>query len=155
MVLKLSNLLRYVIYDGKGELVLLQHEIEHIRQFISLFQMKNEKPLDIQFDIDGEISNIKIEPMILIPIVENCFKHCDFDSNEKAFVRIYLKIVNKMLLFQTINTKNNQDLQKDKIGGVGLENIRKRLTLKYLDDFSLLVNNKEKRFEIDLQLKTL
>lgn len=155
MVLKLSNLLRYVIYDGKGELVSLQHEIEHIRQFIALFQMRYEEPIDIQFNIEGDVSNINIEPMILIPLVENCFKHCDFDTNEQAFIRIYLKIANKVLYFQTINTKNNQDVQKDKVGGVGLENIRKRLELKHIDSFSLLVNNKEALFEIEMKLNIL
>lgn len=152
MVLKLSNLLRYVIYDGKAEQVELKREVEHIQQFIDLFQMRSETPLNIYFEVNGNINNIKIEPMILIPIVENCFKHCDFDTNESAFVKIDLKVNKDLLHFQTTNTKNNQDLQKDKVGGVGLENIRKRLELKYGNSYRLSVIREENCFEVNLEL---
>lgn len=152
MVLKLSNLLRYVIYDGKAEQVELKREVEHIQQFIDLFQMKSEEKLNIQLSISGNIDPIKIEPMILIPIVENCFKHCDFDTNENAFINIDLIVDNNTLHFKTINTKNNQDIQKDKVGGVGLENIRKRLELKYKEGYQLTVNEKAAQFIVDLML---
>lgn len=152
MVLKLSNLLRYVIYDGKAEQVELTREVEHIQHFIELFQMKSETPLKITFKVNGKVNGTKIEPMILIPIVENCFKHCDFDTNEHAFVDITLNVENKKLIFQTINSKNNQDLQKDKVGGVGLENIRKRLELNYIDRHELKVTPEEERFTVHLEL---
>ncbi len=155
MVLKLSNLLRYVIYDGKAEQVELQHEVKHIQQFIELFQMRSEQPLNIQFQVTGETKGIQIEPMILIPIVENCFKHCDFDTNEQAFVKIHLQIKDKMLHFQTINSKNDADLQKDKVGGVGLKNIHKRLELKYKEKYQLAVIGEKNRFEVDLKLEIL
>lgn len=155
MVLKLSNLLRYVIYEGKAEQVELQQEVKHIQQFIELFQMRSEQPLNIQFQVTGETKGIQIEPMILIPIVENCFKHCDFDTNEQAFVKIHLQIKDKMLHFQTINSKNDTDLQKDKVGGVGLENIHKRLELKYKEKYQLAVIGEKNRFEVDLELEIL
>ncbi len=153
MVLKLSNLLRYVIYDGKAEQVELKREIEHIQQFIALFQMKSEEQLNIQLSINGNIDHIKIEPMILIPIVENCFKHCDFDTNEHAFIKIDVTVEPNVLRFQTINTKNNQDIQKDKVGGVGLTNIRKRLDLKHKEDYQLKVTDHANQFTVDLLLK--
>ncbi|MBK7872964.1 MAG: GHKL domain-containing protein [Saprospiraceae bacterium] len=90
--------------------------------------------------------------MILIPIVENCFKHCDFDTNDKAFIKINLEIKDEILHFNTINTKDDQNQQKDRVGGVGLENIRKRLDLKYKDAYQLLVNSKENTFAVDLKL---
>ncbi|MDX1939501.1 MAG: histidine kinase [Saprospiraceae bacterium] len=152
MVLKLSNLLRYVIYDGKAEQVELKREAEQIKEFIELFQMRSEEPLDIHFDVKGINNNIKIEPMILIPIVENCFKHCDFDTNDNAFIKINLQVQNEILHFNTINTKDDQNQQKDRVGGVGLENIRKRLDLKYKDGYQLLVNSKENTFSVDLTL---
>lgn len=152
MVLKLSNLLRYVIYDGKAEQVELKREAEQIQEFIALFQMRSEEPLNIHFDIKGGCNNIKMEPMILIPIVENCFKHCDFDTNDKAFIKINLEIKDEILHFNTINTKDDQNQQKDRVRGVGLENIRKRLDLKYKDAYQLLVNSKENTFAVDLKL---
>ncbi|MFN7117674.1 MAG: sensor histidine kinase [Saprospiraceae bacterium] len=152
MVLKLSNLLRYVIYDGKAEQVELKREVEHIQEFIHLFQMKSETSLAINFTVKGNLNFIKIEPMILIPIVENCFKHCDFDTNMHAFIKIDLVMDNNILHFQTINTKNDQDLQKDKVGGVGLENIRKRLEMKYKDQHQLIIERQKDQFLVDLTL---
>jgi len=152
MVLRLSNLLRYVIYDGRAERVALKREVEHIRQFIELFQMRSEEELDIQFNSRGEIDGVQIEPMILIPIVENCFKHCDFDTNERAFICIDLKVRNGQLFFKTVNSKDDRNQQKDRVGGVGLENIRKRLELRYQNKHELSINNEAFRFEVVLHL---
>ena len=153
MVLKLSNLLRYVIYDGQEKMVRLQREIEQIGAFVELFQMRSEDPLDISFDCEGNVEGRSIEPMILIPIVENCFKHCDFDTNEKAYVRIKLRVEGAKIHFQTENSKNEMDTQKDKVGGVGLDNIRKRLELKYPDRFNLEVDNQPYRFYVNLHMQ--
>ncbi len=152
MVLKLSSLLRYVIYEGRAELVSLKRESEQIQEFIELFQMRNEEPVDIQYQIDGDLTGAQIEPMILIPLVENCFKHCDFDSNSKARVTIKLKLSGHQLIFETYNTRNENDRQKDKVGGVGLTNIRKRLTLKYPDRHQIEIEAAENHFRTYLQL---
>ncbi len=153
MVLKLSNLLRYVIYDGQAEQIELKREVEHIQHFIELFQMRSENPLDIKFNTSDKLNGMKIEPMILIPIVENCFKHCDFDSNAQAFVQIDLQVGNGYLYFKTVNSKDDRNQQKDKAGGVGLENIRKRLALKYRDQHQLKIYNSTTTFEVQLDLK--
>jgi len=152
MVLRLSNLLRYVVYDGKAEQVALTREIEHIHQYIELFQLRSETPANIRFTIEGQTKGYMIEPMILIPLVENCLKHCDFDTNDQAFVQIALKTQPGKLFFQTINSKSNSDLQKDKVGGVGLENIQKRLQLKYPERFSFEISDKNDTFEVRLEM---
>lgn len=118
MVLRLSNLLRYVIYDGRAERVALKREVEHIRQFIELFQMRSEEQLDIKFDTRGEIDGVQTEPMILIPIVENCFKHCDFDTNKRVFVCIDLQVDNEELYFKILNSKDDRHQQKDRVGAL-------------------------------------
>ena len=153
MVLKLSNLLRYVIYEGKSKKVPLASEVEHIREYIGLFQMRSEEALNIDFETKGKPEGIMIEPMILIPIVENCFKHCDFDTNENAFVKIELNCIDGRLSFHTTNSKNDQNTQKDKVGGVGTENIRKRLALKYKDQHKLDIHDKKHEFTVDLEIE--
>ncbi|MCF8246877.1 MAG: histidine kinase [Saprospiraceae bacterium] len=153
MVLKLSQLLRYVVYEKKGDLVPLEKEVEHIRHFIELFQMRNEEPQDIEFTAEGELNGVKIEPMILIPIVENCFKHCDFDTNPKAFVKMQLTVREGELTFNTANTKNDADQQKDRTGGVGLENIHRRLALQHPDDFQLETHDELGLFKVFFVLK--
>ena len=149
MVLKLSNLLRYVVYDGKGEPVSLKKELEQIQQFIELFQMRSEAPLRIVFEKNTIPDRAFIEPMILIPIVENCFKHCDFDTNERAFVEMSARVEGSSLRFTTLNSKNDNDKQKDKSGGVGLMNIQRRLELQHPGKWKMSSNNHGTKFEVE------
>lgn len=153
MVLQLSELLRYVVYDGQAEKVGLQKEVQQINRFIKLFQMRQEIPVDIQFNTTEIPSDLRIEPMILIPLVENCFKHCDFDTNSEASTQIELKIKDNELYFHTFNTRDDLNLQKDTTGGVGLKNIRKRLTLKYPGAHRLEIEQNAKSFEVHLFVK--
>lgn len=152
MILKLSDLLRYVIYKGEAKKVSLEEEVVHIQKFIDLFQMSQEEDLNIVFLTEGNLSSIKVEPMILIPLVENCFKHCDFNTNPNAFIELHLILEDKQLIFKTVNSKNNTDHQKDKTGGVGLVNIRKRLSLNYGTDYTLEQINTNTNFTIHLTL---
>lgn len=153
MVLRLSNLLRYVVYEGKAKSVALRDEIEQIEAFIELFQMKSEHPLNISFEKKGAVSHQQIEPMILIPLVENCFKHCDFNENPDAFIELQLSLENNVLYFMTKNTKNDTDKQKDQVGGVGLENIKKRLNLNHGNNYELNIKEEKDRFEVNLKIQ--
>lgn len=153
MILKLSDLLRYVVYESKYDKVLLEKEVKHIKKYTELVQMKSEHPLDIQIEVKGDIEGVMIEPMILIPLVENCFKHCDFDTNESAFTRIILEIRNGSLIFKTQNSKNEIDTQKDTVGGVGLENIKRRLNMYYPNRHVFEIQNDSKFFAVNLSLK--
>jgi LytS/YehU family sensor histidine kinase len=107
--------------------------------------------MDIRFEIRGEPANVKIEPMILIPLVENSFKHCDFDTNPAAYAHFSLEIKGDHLVFTTQNTVNTINRQKDKVGGVGLSNINKRLSLKYPEDFQFKTTSTENTFEVYLK----
>jgi hypothetical protein len=131
MLLKLSDLLRYVIYEGRKKEVSLQKEVQQIHTFIELFQMRNEHPVQITFEVDVQQAGLCIEPMILIPLVENCFKHADFGLNPMANTVIQLSADTTKIRFRTQNTFNQSDVQKDQVGGVGLENIAHRLQLRY------------------------
>lgn len=153
MVLQLSELLRYVVYEGQAEKVALEKEVQQIKRFIELFQMRQEKPVQIQFTTEIIPSDLKIEPMILIPLVENCFKHCDFDTNPNAQTRIHVTVAARELLFHTYNTKDDNDLQKDTSGGVGLQNIQKRLKLKYPSQHSIHIEQQVDSFDVQLQIK--
>ncbi|MBV6654955.1 MAG: histidine kinase [Mameliella sp.] len=151
MVLRLSNLLRYVVYDGREDRVQLSREVDQIREYIALFQMRSEREQTIDFKVSQASVAYWLEPMILIPLVENCFKHCNFDSNPDAFVRISLSVEADQLQFETLNSKDDSQ-QKDKTGGVGLVNIRKRLDLKYDKHYDLEIFSEEHQFTVKLSL---
>lgn len=150
MILLLSDLLRYVIYEGKEGKVSLEKEILHIRKFIQLYQMRNEEDKNISLSVEGDIQNVEIEPMILIPFIENCFKHSDLDFNNDGYIAIDILLREDFLFFYCKNTKNDNNLQKDKTGGVGLVNIQNRLTLLYGEKASFELIQKEDTFEVNL-----
>lgn len=153
MVMQLSKLLRYVVYDSKTEQIPLETEIAHIEQYLQLFRMRSEEPLDIRFQVSGSVEGVRLEPMLLIPLVENCCKHVDFEINEKAFIQLDLRVEQGWLHFLTRNSKNAQDTQKDKVGGVGLENLRQRLELLYPQAHRFSVKEEENSFEVNFSLR--
>ena len=153
MVLKLSKLLRYVIYDSQEKKVSLKKEVQQIEEFIGLFQMRMEEPANIQFNYTGVDHHQLVEPMILIPFLENGFKHGDFDTNANAYLKADLCVKNDQLDFQVVNSKNNLDTQKDSQGGVGLDNIKKRLELKYSKQYQLDIQDLEDQFFVHFKLR--
>jgi two-component system LytT family sensor kinase len=152
MILKLSELLRYAIYEGQKSRVLLSKEWEQIEQLVELFQMKAPKPLNIQLEVLGTLENQEIEPMMLIPLVENCLKHADFELNESVFVKISLDIKAHQFNFSTSNSKAENNYKKDQLGGVGLQNIQSRLELNYKGKYQLEIQDYSNRFELSLEM---
>ncbi|MEL6867869.1 MAG: histidine kinase [Bacteroidota bacterium] len=153
MILQLSTLLRYSIYESQKEQVPLRAELNQIEKYLDLFITSQEEPPNIRLELKGEIDNWMIEPMILIPLVENCLKHGDFNTNPNAFVAISLLAEKDHLWFKTHNSKNDADQQKDKTGGVGLQNIQKRLALKYPERHQFEQKAGETDFEVNLKLR--
>ena len=131
MVLRLSDLLRYVTYDAQNDRVPLEKEITQIRAYLELFQLKSEHPLPVHFEIKGDTDGRQTEPLLLLPLVENALKHGDVEDNPAGFVRIAIHNEATRLLFQVENSFDPDNLQKDAVGGVGLENIRQRLELNH------------------------
>lgn len=130
MVLRLSDLLRYVTYDARADKVPLEKELGQIRSYIDLFQMKSEQPLPIRFEVEGDISG-EIEPLLLLPLVENALKHGDIEENPEGFLRVHIRNTPAAMIFTVENSFDQENRQKDMVGGVGLENILKRLALNY------------------------
>lgn len=131
MVLRLSDLLRYVTYDGQAAQVPLEKEIAQIHAYLELFQLKSEHPLNIRFQVENTAEGRFIEPVLLLPLVENALKHGDLDTRPDAFLNINLQNASNRLLFRIENSFDPENRQKDETGGVGLSNVRRRLELNY------------------------
>ncbi len=151
MILKLSSILRYAIYEGEKGKVPLQKELEQLQELVGLFKMKNEIHPDIRLEIEGDLSTWEIEPMLLIPLLENAFKHGDFEDNSKAFAHLKIAVDEKEFYFSIINTKT-ENRQKDEIGGVGLANIGKRLQVNYPGKYFFETKNEKDVFNVELKL---
>ncbi|MFZ6665921.1 sensor histidine kinase [Peijinzhouia sedimentorum] len=150
MILKLSNLLDYILYQVDKPSVNLANEIDHIKDYIELEKIRFQDTLSVDLSISEIDFEIDIAPMLLIPFVENSFKHGDRSTN-KSQVYISLKTDTEKIQFTVKNNIKNSNSTVNE-NGIGLTNVRKRLDLSYPDNYSLLVNYDEDWFEINLIL---
>ena len=145
---RLTTLLRYALYE-KEDMVLLQKEIKAVKDLVDLQTMRYdfEPALDIEIEEGNE--QLKIPPFILIPFVENIFKHANLKNpKERAVIKLYSE--KEHLIFYSKNEVSHQN--KDQVGGIGLENIRKRLELIYGEEHELEINQGE-NFEVILKIE--
>jgi LytS/YehU family sensor histidine kinase len=151
----LSHLMRYMIYESNVDLISLEKEIQQINRLIELQKLRFAKDDDIQIDfsIDGEAEKVQIPPMLLIPFVENAFKH-GISLSAPSFVRIHLNADEDMLEFSVNNSKHFRSDNKEDFGlGIGLQNVSRRLELLYPGNHELAISDGEKVFEVRLVLR--
>jgi len=150
-ILKLSELLRYVLYEKEdaNNKVSLDKEIKHINSFIDLAKLRHEGDTFINFSIEGTPNGKRVAPLLLFPLIENSFKHGVLTDPEKP-VDIELKISDHSMDFHLQNFKNKY--LKDLEGGIGIQNVSKRLDLLYGKNYIFKVNETDEKFFVDLQL---
>lgn len=150
-VMQLSEILRYMVYDSNEQKVALEREINYIKNFVDLKLLKDSRGMDVQLDLDQVTPGLMVAPLLFIPFVENAFKHSRIEDLHKGFIRINLKTDRDKITLRVVNSVSASDFTKDKIGGVGLENIQKRLKLLYPDDqHELTITQTDEQFEVVL-----
>jgi len=148
-ILRLSELMRYVIYKGRQPMVRLAEEVKYMTDYMQLQQIRLKKDLDLQFEI-GKIENEQIlAPLLLIVFVENAFKHGIEPAEDAAFLHLKMKCENKRLYF---SCENSLEPQVPKEGGIGLSNLKRRLVLLYPDKHRLETFVKNNTFTAVLEL---
>jgi hypothetical protein len=151
MILKLSNLLDYILYQIEKPQVLLKDEINHLLDYISLEKMRFHDTLKVESTIEIANETAQIAPMLLIPFVENAFKHGNI-LNGFLNVTIYVKVENDVLVFRIKNSAIKESKIKK---GIGLENIVKRLDLLYSKSYTLNTSYSENYFLVELTIRNL
>lgn len=150
VILKLSEMMRYTIYDCKEDTVSIENEIAYLENFIALQEMRHHKRGQINFEKNVANHGIQIAPMILIVFLENAFKH-GFDLLKKdAFLKIGVTVKENTLRFYSVN--NFKPLDKGEIMGIGLENVKRRLSLIYPTRHTLNIAKENNVFRVDLEL---
>jgi two-component system, LytTR family, sensor kinase len=134
-------MLRYVLYDCEQAFVHIHQEITYIENYLALFALKSTNPFSISFDKKIENPNTKIAPMILIPFIENALKHSHIEKRGNSFIHISISEERNSFRFEVENSKPAKTIQKDSIGGIGLENVKKRLAILYPQKHSLTIND--------------
>ncbi len=151
-LIKLSSLMRYMLYETDEQKVPLEKEIEYIQSYIDLQQQRFGKNVKIFTSFNNVDNGSEIEPMLLIPFVENAFKH-GTGIIADAQINIELKMDGGILQFIVSNKYNDvSNESKDKSSGIGLNNVRRRLNLLYDKHHALLINKKDGWFTVSLQI---
>jgi two-component system LytT family sensor kinase len=149
-LIQLSQIMRYFLYESNADKVPLEKEVEYLRNYISLQQQRFGTSLKVNFQASGIAGANEIEPMLLIPFVENAFKHSDLKNGS---IDIDLKVENNRLRFCVENPFLETDEMKDEVSGIGLVNVQRRLNLLYGKDHVLDIAKAEGKFKIRLDLK--
>lgn len=153
VVIKLSNLLRYMLYESDDRKINLSTEIEYLRSYIDLQQMRFGEDVNISFQVDELPETFYIEPMLLIPFVENAFKH-GVGMIINPVIEISIRSNDQDVSFFVKNKFNTHSKEtKDHNSGIGLKNVRRRLKLLYPDRHTLKIKEKENWYMIELDLK--
>lgn len=148
---KLSDILRYVLYETKEDITLLDKEIDQIKSYIELQQIRTDNPRYVSLIIKGDIKEQSIAPMIFIPFVENAFKHCKNKTIDNA-IDIEFDIQDKKIKMVCKNYYEANQLEVIKNEGLGNETIRQRLNLLYPKNHELIIDKTEHWFNVTLSI---
>ena len=151
MIARLSSLLSYVLYDCKNHEVLLSKEIQVMKDYIDLEKERYGNRLEISTNMIGDIQGKFIAPLLLLPFIENAFKHGTSEQLEKPWLSIDLSVKQNVLQFKIVNSKNEFTSVKQK--GIGIENVQKRLSYLYEGKYELKLNDEGNFFVVSLTLE--
>lgn len=152
LILKLSDMMRYSIYEGQADFVKLEQEVAYLKNYISLHKMRYHKAIDVRFNVDFEEEKHRVMPLLFIILVENAFKHGVETLRENAFIYIDLYTRGNTIYFSVEN--NFDDLELPGGAGIGIKNLRRRLELAYPKSHRLSFNTKGDIYKANLSLST-
>ena len=139
-ILELSKMMRFVLYEGNKQGVPLSRELDFIRHYMALMQLRYTDKVHIDLNLPDEVPDRQIPPLILVTFIENAFKH-GVSYQHDSFVEVKVTVANNELQFTCRNSK--ADKPNEEKGGVGLSNVRKRLNLLYGSSYALRIHNAE------------
>lgn len=150
MILKLSSLLSYMLYDCKAEEVPLEKEIENMQNYIDLEKERYGNKIEISWSVDGNIGGNRISPLLMLPFLENAFKHGVSEQLEKPWLSVDISVKSNILRCKIVNSKDEYSSRLTKNHGIGITNVKKRLALMYPDNHELKMFDEGRLFVVSL-----
>ncbi len=154
LVLKLSDMMRYILYECNDKFVPMEKEVAFLQSYIDLQRIRLDEAVPVSFEIIGETSDKEIAPLLLEPLIENAFKHGVYRKNSGGFVDIIFRLDKKDAI--EIEIKNKKEAQWEEQhkakGGIGLQNVKRRLDLLYPKEYQLNVIDGDTEFLVDLKI---
>lgn len=151
MILRLSSLLSYMLYDCKADEVLLEKEIEVMKDYIELEKARYGENIEISLNIEGDIKDKYIAPLLVLPFLENAFKHGTSDQLEKPWLSMDIAVKQYTLHCKIVNSKNNHVPLS--ASGIGIENVTKRLQFIYPGRHELKTSDEGDFFVVSLRVE--
>jgi LytS/YehU family sensor histidine kinase len=148
-IVELSKMMRFVLYEGNKQGVPLSREIDFIRHYVTLMQLRYTDKVRIEIDLPSEVPDRQIPPLILITFIENAFKH-GVSYQRDSFIAFKVVISSNELLFSCRNSI--ADTSNKEHGGVGLANVRKRLNLLFGHDYMLRIHDDSDIYSVELNM---
>ena len=148
-----SDMLRYQLYEANGEKIPIEKEINYLQDYVHLQQLRKDENYKVQFNCSPEVKNFSIEPLLLIPFVENAFKHISHKMDGANYVKVDLTRNNGFFEFAVENSREKGIYTTEQHGGIGMTNVKRRLELLYPDTHKLDVNDEANTFKVNLKLK--
>lgn len=152
LVVKLSDMMQYVLYEVNESKVDLLQEINHINNYIDIERLRFYDKVEATLNITGNIEDVQVPPLLFLPFIENCFKH-GLTENDVVEINVDFAVENNNLLFNLTNTFNpdTQNTYKEK-SGIGLANAQRRLNLLYFNNFKLETNINQNKYHLYLKI---
>ena len=152
MLMKLSNMLRHMLYECNEELVPVKTELNYIKDYLELQQLKTRFRQNIKAEFNVTNSETKIPSLILIPFIENSFKHSNIENIDEGWITMQLNLTNNKFHFIISNSISSNTIFKDSIGGIGLDNVKKRLKLLYAEKSNIEIIKSDNNFTVTLKI---
>jgi len=150
-ILRLSKMMRYLLYDSGQGKTSLSREIEFLKSYLDLMRLRLQKSVELKVTFPAEVPEKEVYPFLFIAFIENAFKH-GIRPRGKSFIHILLELTDGNLHFNIRNSRADESTSLKEEGGIGIENTRKQLELIYGKDYILKIFDREEDFEIDLIL---
>lgn len=152
-IMQLSDLMRYQLYDAAKDSVQLSQEITFLKNYIAVEELRREH-LSAEVSVSGDTAMISVAPLIFLPFVENVFKHGDFTNPDNAILKVTWHVTRSNLVFICQNSKALlPKASPEGVGGIGLENVKRRLNIHYPNKYQLDTDTTEHLYKVHLKIK--
>ena len=155
MIVGLSDTLRYILYEGQKPLVPLKQELLMINEYINLEKIRYGNKLDVHVSMPGKVNDMYIAPLLLLPFVENCFKHGASHMLQNPWINLTIEMKNTTLVMKLINGKATVSGNDSGKSGIGISNVKQRLDLLYKDKYDLQLREDDEVFIVDLWIELI
>jgi two-component system, LytTR family, sensor kinase len=152
MVLKLSELINYMLYECKSDQVPLSKEVKFIQNYVDIEKMRYGEKLDVDMRVNGNVNDRTIAPLIILPFVENCFKHGASENLQQSWVKITIDSYADHVIVKVENSKSGKNGNGNE--GIGIQNVKRRLALQYPGNHELKLINGEETFLVVLSINS-